>query len=540
MEELVFDLTNNAWINNGFCRLANFIENNFGDKIIVNIFSSSIVFKAEEDISKYIISSMKYFAMDGTYNISQAFKIINKDSDIKYKFPDFPKEGQFKKTRKISDNEKEILKDYKITGNEQQIWKRRLSYFGSSKSNYYLNYGLNFESSDLFSNLINNNVGKNNCINCGNFFSKGMESKQSLNPLLNEHHNNEIDGFSNNLRKKVKLCPICYLGATVSLFDKYLPFYNTSNTTTIFLPNVFDFKLLFKIINNLSLPGQFIDFNLPSTIKYSTNVKFLENNNCISLALLTVLHNIQNNYSKDEVNDLFQVLNNDELMQIVDWIYIIKDSFKIHRIKADSNIYKILKPQKDKNNNEVFLVTDVFNKILIKNIVENELEDFYNSFLVLNQEKIAKNLFRLSKIKISDIIVSDKGYSLYLFKEIFLNIIMDVINMIEEDLKVACKNIAKEMGKSFYNDVGMLTKFAYATDEGIFKNVIEEASFLMAKKSALSNKNFYLYSNDLEILLDNLNGDNFNEIKNYFVSFMSANAIYNNYNQNNKNKTEDE
>lgn len=62
----------------------------------------------------------------------------------------------------------------------------------------------------------------------------------------------------------------------------------------------------------------------------------------------------------------------------------------------------------------------------------------------------------------------------------------------------------------------------------------------MAKKSALSNKNFYLYSNDLEILLDNLNGDNFNEIKNYFVSFMSANAIYNNYNQNNKNKTEDE
>lgn len=149
-------------------------------------------------------------------------------------------------------------------------------------------------------------------------------------------------------------------------------------------------------------------------------------------------------------------------------------------------------------------------------------------------------MFRLSKIKISDIIVSDKGYSLYLFKEIFLNIIMDVINMIEEDLKVACKNIAKEMGKSFYNDVGMLTKFAYATDEGIFKNVIEEASFLMAKKSALSNKNFYLYSNDLEILLDNLNGDNFNEIKNYFVSFMSANAIYNNYNQNNKNKTEDE
>ena len=54
----------------------------------------------------------------------------------------------------------------------------------------------------------------------------------------------------------------------------------------------------------------------------------------------------------------------------------------------------------------------------------------------------------------------------------------------------------------------------------------------MAKKSVLSDKNFYLNSNDLEILLDNINGDNFNEIKNYFVSFMSANAIYTNYNQN--------
>lgn len=30
------------------------------------------------------------------------------------------------------------------------------------------------------------------------------------------------------------------------------------------------------------------------------------------------------------------------------------------------------------------------------------------------------------------------------------------------------------------------------------------------------------------------------KLKIIFVSFMSANAIYNNYNQNNKNKTEDE
>lgn len=533
MEEMVFDLTNNAWINNGFCRLANFIENNFADKIFVSISHSSIVFKSEENILEYIVRSIEYFAKDGTYNISQAFKIINKHSDSKYKFSDFPEKGQFKQTMQISEHDKKILKDYSNipARGKQQIWKMRASYFGSNTNNY-LNYGLNFKSSDLFSNLVNDDVKKNNCINCGNFFNKSMESKQSFNPLLNEHHNNKIDGFSSNSRKKVKLCPTCNLGAFVSLFDKYLPFYNASNITAIFLPNIFDFKLLFKIINNLSLPSQFIDFNLSSTFKYSTNVKFLENNNCISLALLTVLHNIQNNYSKDDVDDLFQELNNDELMQIVEWIYIIKDSFKIHRIKANSNIYKILKSQRDKNNKKVFLITDVFNKISIKNISDNELEDFYNSFLVLDQEKIAKNLFKLTKIKISDFIVYDKGYSLYLFKEIFLNIIMDVINMIEEDLKIACKNIAKEMGKSFYNDVGMLTKFAYATDEGIFKNVIEEASFLMAKKSVLSDKNFYLNSNDLEILLDNINGDNFNEIKNYFVSFMSANAIYTNYNQN--------
>ena len=49
----------------------------------------------------------------------------------------------------------------------------------------------------------------------------------------------------------------------------------------------------------------------------------------------------------------------------------------------------------------------------------------------------------------------------------------------------------------------------------------------MAKKSALdSDKNFYLNKNDLETLFDNLNNENFNETKSYFVSFMSCGAIY--------------
>jgi hypothetical protein len=111
--------------------------------------------------------------------------------------------------------------------------------------------------------------------------------------------------------------------------------------------------------------------------------------------------------------------------------------------------------------------------------------------------------------------------------------------MLNGEFKKACKSIAETIGKSFYKDIGLLSKFAYATDDKMFKEYLEEAFFLMAKKSALSSDVNYSNRKELEIFFDGLDETNFRETKSYFVSFMSSSALYTKYKLNEKDKKGD-
>lgn len=537
MDEIEFNITNNAWINNGIIRLVIELETNFSEKIDIQLSKNSVKMSSKEntDILEYINKSIKHLASTGTYNFSQALKIINKYSDANFTPPSqYPKiKGEAKKEMEISEEDKKVLKENSNLPRDkkQQIWKMRLSYLGSEDN--YLNYGLDLKSTDAFKKLESNESSGNICNNCGLISKKMLDNKQYFNPLSNEHHNNEVEGFSLNMRKTIKLCPNCVIGALFSLFDKYIPFYrNSKGNTFLTLPNIHDFDILKKIENNLSLNSQYVDLHSPEVTNYSNNIKSFGNSKCNSAALLSLLHNIQNNYSKDQINNLFADLKEIELMSITDWVFINKESSNITEINANSNVYKILKPEKDPTSNkDIYLVTDFFNKIKL-DLNEAFLESFYNSFLKLDHVYIAKNLFILTKYNISKIIDYNKGYSFYLFNRVFLDQIMGEIIMLDDKLKKACKSIAQSIGESFYKDIGIMTKFAYATDKEVFKQYIEEASFLMAKKSALTEENYYLNRNDLEVLFDSLDRENFKELKSYFVSFMSANAIYENYKKN--------
>lgn len=538
MDNITFNITNNAWINNGISRMVYIIENHFYDKVTVSVSKTHVVLSSDENIYDYLCDAISYLAAYGTYNFSNAFKIINKESNNNYIPPkNYPTvKEDLKEEIEIDKEDISILKKYKIDSRKKQkVWKMRLSYFG--KQDNYFKSGINSKNFNEYKKIINNEDGKILCVTCGMLSRKMLDNKQFFNPFLNEHHNNEIEGYSKNFRKKSKLCPNCFFMAHFSLFDKYIPFYiNSKNNILLFLPNIHDFELLNKITNNLSLNSQFIDFSSPDTKRYSTNIKSL-NNKCNSAALLSLLHNIQNDYSKDNFNSLFQTFADNELMDVVDWILIDKNSYHIYRIKASSEVYKILKPQKDPNTNKnIYLLSDFFNKFFLYDYNESELEKFYNSFLELNSSLIAENLFKVAKYDISNIKILNNGYPLYLFINVFLDQIMGEIIMLDEEIKNACKNIALSIGKTFSKNVGLMTKFAYATDADNFKLFIEEASFAMAKKSSISDDNFYINPNELEILLDNLNKENFNDIKSYFVSFMSVGALSKNYENNRRDK----
>lgn len=534
MKSITFSVTNNPWINNGLVRLVYEFEKHFSNEILIKKEDNCVEFisNACEDIEFYINQVIYLLASDGTYNYGQVFKLINKYLDGSYSPPfEYPKEkGDAKKKENIPKEYIKSLKEY-YKGNfssKEQIWKMRNSYLGSEDN--YIKYGLDFKSSEFFNKLISNESKNNLCPTCGNLSKNMVDVKQFFNPLLNEHHNNEIEGFG-AFRKKVKFCPKCATLAIISLFDKFIPFYWNNKDTILALPNVYDEFILEKISNNLSLDSQFYNFSNPNITNYKSNILDLKNSTSKSGALLVLLHNIQNNFSKKEVDDLFNYLEEQELMALNDWIFITKDSYKIHRIKADKNIYKILKVQKNPDNNsDVYLVNDFFNLINFKGFSPYQIDKFFNSFLTLNHESIAQSLFEMVKSEIS-FYKKDLGqYTIYLFKNVFLNIIMEEILMLNDDFKKATKSIAETIGKSFFKDVGLMSKFAYATNESIFKEYVEEAFFLMAKKSALNSEETpYANINELPIFFDGLNKDNFRETKSYFVSFMSSSALFTNY-----------
>lgn len=529
MKSLKFNITNNAWINNGLVRLNYELEKNYPNDISIKKGSNSIEFTSnnEKGIEYYISNIIKLLATEGTYNYNQVFKLINKYTNLKMSPPSrYPEEKEdLKNKEKISKETRDELKkhDKRKFKSSEQIWKMRMSFLGK-KSEYYFELGLNFNSTDIFKKLVENEFIDNICPNCGQLSKKMIESKQYRNPLLNEHHNNQVDGIG-PIKKNVQLCPSCTTLSIVSLFDKYIPFY-VNNNTVLALPNCYDLNVLEKICNNLSLNSQYINLADSDVTNYNTNIINLINTNSKSAVLLSLLNNILNKFSKDIPDNIFEIFKPDETVELVDWIFITKDFYTINRIKANERVYKILEVQKDPNNeNNIYLVNDFFKKINFNNFSPHMIEKFFNAFLNLDYKKISQSLFEMVKLDIT--FYNNSYYPIYLFKRVFLNQIMGEILMLEENFKNSCKTIANTIGEAFYKDIGLMSKFTYSTDVKTFKENLEEACFLMAKKSALdSDKNFYLNKNDLETLFDNLNNENFNETKSYFVSFMSCGAIY--------------
>ncbi|AUB59562.1 hypothetical protein DSECCO2_427850 [anaerobic digester metagenome] len=546
MKEITFYSTNNAWTNNGLVTMAQIMEN-FEEKVDVMWSDDNISFKSvDKPITDYIAQAMQILAGKGTYNFSTTFKLLNNNDELGSSYQP-PKEYPTQKGEAkeeiivITDNEREFLKKKKFDNKKkQQVWKMRMSYFGKDDKSY-LDLGINLKDNSSFKRLISFENGKNTCPLCG-MSSKTMEDvKNFFNPLFGEHHNNEIDGVGAT-RKKAKICPKCVILSYFALFDYYIPFYRTKGNkgvSYLSIPNTLELGILRKVFNNLSLKGQFIDFSDAFCTSYGTNIKNLSSTSK-SASLITLLHNIKNKYhSEDEIEELtmsFEPIEKEEFKEINEWLIISSNNRIIH-MDSNEKIYNILEPFKDpKNNLDVYLVPHFLNSLSFSIFNENDVEKFFNGILTLDPKKISEGLFRIAKESISNLnkirvkYHAQNSSPLYLFTEIFLEKIMGESTMLDDNLKDACKSIGKTIGRGFSEDVGMLTKFAYSSGPEEFKKALEDASFRLAKISALDNKkSFYLDANHLETLMNSIDQNNFSDMKTYFVSFMSAYVLSENY-----------
>lgn len=546
MKDITFYLTNNAWTNNGLIIMARIMKN-YENEVELKYDSEYISFKSRTDkpVTDYIAHAMHTLAGRGTYNFSTSFKILNSSDEINsnYQPPnEYPtKKGEAKKESiEITDKERDFLKKNKITDNKkkQQVWKMRMSYFGKDDKSY-LDLGINFKDNSSFKKLISFQKGRNICPLCG-MPSKTMEDvKEFFNPLFGEHHNNEVEGIG-AIRKKARICPKCVTLSYFALFNYYIPFYRTKKEVYLVIPNTVNLDVLEKVDNNLSMNGQFIDFNHTNCKSYRTNIKNLPSNSK-SASLLALLHNIKNKYHEESDSletDFFEDITEKDFEDITEWLFISK-SHKITQIKTYEKVYNILGPLKDpKDSSDVWLVPHFLSSFSFDIFNENEVEKFFNGILTLDPKKVAEGLFRISKESISNVnriwvqYLENHSSPLYLFTELFLGKIMGESTMLEEDLRESCKSVAETIGRGFREDVGMLTKFAYASGPEEFKKALEDASFRLAKTSALDKtKIYYLNANYLEKIMNSLNQSNFNDAKTYFVSFMSAYVLSENYRQ---------
>lgn len=541
--EMSLNITNNSWINNGLIALAQNLRVWFEDKVDVEFYEDYISISGrEEELYNSISQALHNLAAEGTYNFSTAFKIINNEVNANYTKPkSYPdKKGDGKVSIEILDSERKLLKDKKQSdAKKQQIWKMRMSYFGSEDN--YLKIGLDLKDHGVFEKSRKNNDRKEICPICGMSTDILIEMKQFLNPLSSEHHNNVVDGVSTDIRKKAKACPKCIILCYFSLFNHYIPFFYISGKETyLAIPNTANLETLKIINNNLSLKGQYVAFSDSKCTSYSTNIQFLPHKSK-SASMLALLHNVKNRYSEIPPDELsfspFMEVSKEKFIDMIEWLFISKNSHSITHIRANEKVYEILNPLKDPlNEDDVYLVPDVLCNLSFDIFDENGLEQFYNGILKLDTKKISEGLFRMAKESISK---SNKiwmrfraqGSSpLFLFKEVVLDKIMEVSTMLEENVRKAYKEVAKTIGNGFSEDVGMMTKFAYASSPADFRNAIEDASFRLAKTSALNkDKNYWLSEDSMEMLFCSLESAKFDDIKSYFVSFMSVYALSENY-----------
>ena len=543
LQKVDFKITNNPWINNGIIILAREIKRTFIDKVKIIYNFDNVEILSSEDIYEKIAETLHNLAAIGTYNFSTCLEIINKELKKNYS-PQiaYPLNIQdIREILSIQEEEKKILKEKKNNSDtKQKIWKTRLSYLIINTPESYINYGLNFKKQAEYNKLIKMKFGKSICPFCGEKTNSKIDIKESLNPFCGEHHNNVIDGISEQQsgREKIKSCPKCFAASLFSLFNYYLLFFQDNKKRTILsIPRTSNIELLKKVMNNLTLPGQYIDFSDPNTESYSTNVKNIVHNSSYG-CLLTLLHNILNKYHDEQVSEIewsLEPIDKNEFPEITEWLFWGKEISTRH-IKANDKIYNLFKVQKNpRNNTDVYLISDALNNLPFGNTPKYEIEQFFRGILELNTNKISKALFLFAKNSISNppIYVN----SLLIYRNVFINKITMEVIVLDEDTKKAVRSIAESIGKGFHEKIGILQKFAYSTNSSEFKNALEDSTFQLAKISVLEGKTEWVDKDSLEKLFEILYETNyFDEIKNYFVSFMSTQVIIENYKKNKKGK----
>ncbi|OWZ83739.1 hypothetical protein [Natranaerobius trueperi] len=453
--------------------------------------------------------------------------------------------------RKLTSEEKQKLKELGIANPSSSVdMTQKRSYIGLRKNWDDLKKSYKQDIDAFLDHWSTDEKKKKICPVCGRSCngSDMYQMNQSKNVFYNQHHNVKPRGYFKNVSKE-KMCSVCnFLNVLASLLvDGHPYFVGDSQKTHLFIPQVNDFESLQIIYDKLAT--ELYNMREANLKSYRTNIRNL-NNRTLYVSLLSLYFWLQYEF-QNQTNSVNQENQQDPLLAfnpfpepkkatIPYWTvprYQKQQNvvfYHFSRINTDHKIFDLVKPLEFGLNQETGnIVQTFFNKLWASD--QRLIDDIARGIVDRNLGVIRERLFTLYKAFQKDSRknkITSTGVSFFRSYIKFLS--GEVMELISQELNEDLKKLGNVIGRNCAENMSILTKLNNAATQDGFRQALKETQFSIYKDKVSElkrnnnqdeNKSINIGVDRMERILNALNSDNFNEIKDTLLIYTSLGAF---------------
>jgi len=492
---LTLSLTGNPWTDMGIvslCQQLNPEQQSFLARPVVWMEHEVIISVYNDKHSLKEMELWFYDMLRGQWNeifwLSKPAKVFNRDHVFKEGFID--ESAQFPLTKEQWQQHKDKLKS--LFKDSVAISQTRLNYLGTRLDRSKIQKQLENIIKSFIKEALGSK-GTKNCDLCGHSNDDLENATQSINPLLNKHHNVKIREFASG-NTYYQICPTCYLTNLCTALNKNIPFvYDVSNQqTSLILPDVPDLELLRKIL--VRLEENLRDLSVKKELYTSTNLREYWWNDPYSLALV-LFHSIFYKFSIKEYIEEWSfdpVANKNQFITYLNrWLiipFVRKTNVRfgnIHVVEVDHRLYDFIKPIPLNDGTDLRLVPDILSRIKQKRpdgilVIRHLCQAIGTS----NTALLNTALFELYKHgdAITFIPQAGRPHPVRLLPQ-FVQYFLEVNEMLDKELRNDIRALGTSIGLAFFHDVTLISKLYNVSNESAFRAVLNQIMFRLYKLS---------------------------------------------------------
>lgn len=490
---LTLSLTGNPWTDMGIvslCQQLNPEQQSFLSRPVVWTEHEVIISVYSDADSMKEMEIWFYDMLQGQWNeiywLSKPAKVLNQKHVFKEGFID--ESAQFP----LAKEQKELIKD-KLNGSfkdSEKIAQMRLNYIGTPKNAVDTKNNLKTTIGKFVESWITEK-GKKHCDLCGRLNDDLETATQSINPLLNKHHNVKIREFASG-NTYYQICPICYLTNLCNALNKNIPFVYSNKQRSLILPDISDLKLLSSVITRLD--SNLLDLNTKGEkeegLHTSTNIRDYWWHDPYSLSLV-LFHHIFYRFSNQEYIWDPIAFKRESIPHLNRWLIIPFTKPQnvrfgnIHVVEVDHRLYDFIKPIPLNDGTDLRLVPDILSRIKQKRpdgilVIRHLCQAIGTSDTAL----LNTALFELYKHgdAITFIPQSGRPHPVRLLPQ-FVQYFLEVNEMLDKELRNDIRALGTSIGLAFSHDVTLISKLYNVSSESAFRAVLNQILFRLYKLS---------------------------------------------------------